>query len=88
MTAVEKLMTYYKNRGVCIFKQAISLPGVAQILGFKSITNPSHRFWLFSRAHKDLAQLFLNQNTGGPSIIFHRFAEAGIVNYKSTLVLY
>lgn len=79
ITAIENLLSYYRARGVCLFKQAISLPGIAQILGFKSIRNPADRFFLFSKGHKDLVDLFLKNNTGGPSIIFCRFAETGII---------
>ena len=71
------MVKYYQDRGLCIFKQSISVPGISQILGFRSITNKEDQFFLFNKKNKDMADLFMKNNTGGPSLIFNRFSEAG-----------
>ena len=45
----------------------ISVPGVAQRLAFKSLTR-ADTFFCFNKKNKDLVDLFLNNNTGGPGI--------------------
>ena len=38
-------------------------------------------FSLFSGKHKDLVQLFLDNNVGGPALIFDRKAVVGMYSY-------
>ena len=40
-------------------------------------------FSLFSGKHKDLVQLFLDNNVGGPALIFDRKAVVGMYSYLS-----
>ncbi|KAL5265864.1 hypothetical protein ACHWQZ_G002033 [Mnemiopsis leidyi] len=74
LEAVENMVEYYEVRGVDIFKEAISVPGVSLRLAFKDV---AENFYLFSKRHCDLVTLFLSQNVGGPALIFDRFQEAG-----------
>ena len=83
--AVENIKKYYSDRHVCMFKQAISVPGIAQRLGFANVTSPTDKFFLFNKRHADLVTLFRNNNTGGPSLIFNRFSEAGSVIFNNFL---
>lgn len=53
-----------------------SVPGVSQRLAFQMVDS-GDTFHLFNRRHKDLVDLFLGNNVGGPAIIFQRFQEAG-----------
>ena len=53
-----------------------SVPGVSQRLAFKTV-EPGDTFHLFNKRNKDLVPLFLDNNVGGPAIIFDRFQEAG-----------
>ena len=50
------------------------MPGISLRLAFKGVTDNFH---LFSRRHSDLVKLFLDQNVGGPALIFQRFQEVG-----------
>ncbi|XP_063687079.1 uncharacterized protein LOC134820563 [Bolinopsis microptera] len=75
LQAIENQTQYYEERGVDIFKQAISVPGVSLRLAFKDVKESFH---LFSKRHSDLVKLFLSQNVGGPALIFDRFQEAGV----------
>ena len=52
------------------------MPGIAERLAFKSL-DESTVFFLFNKRNKDLVDLFLKNNLGGPAIIFSRFAEKG-----------
>lgn len=76
LEATKNLTKYYEDRGVDIMKQAISVPGVSQRLAFNTVTDRSC-FFLFNKRHKDLVKLFFRNNTGGPSLIFNRYMEAG-----------
>ena len=72
--AIKNMTSYYTQRSVDIFKDAISVPGVAQRLAFKSLKFED-TFFLFNKRHKDLVDLFLMNNTGGPALIFDRYQE-------------
>jgi len=52
------------------------VPGIAEWLAFKSL-DPDTTFFLFNKKNSDLVDLFLNNNLGGPALIFKRFAEKG-----------
>lgn len=60
-----------------------SVPGIAERLAFKSL-DQSTVFFLFNKRNKDLVELFLNNNLGGPALIFSRFAEAGKIKTTFT----
>ena len=52
------------------------MPGISQRLAFQQVPE-NDVFYLFNKKNKDLVQLFLKNNVGGPAIIFDRFQEAG-----------
>ncbi len=54
------------------------MPGIAEKLAFKDLNRQEEIFVLFNNKHKDLVKLFLDNNVGGPAIIFDRYAEKGI----------
>jgi hypothetical protein len=74
--AVVKLQNFYKSKNIDIFKSAISVPGIARQLLFESATEQGATFALVDNLNKDLYHSILSNITGGPSIIFHRYAEA------------
>ncbi|KAL5262388.1 hypothetical protein ACHWQZ_G007942 [Mnemiopsis leidyi] len=76
LEAVENMCTYYKTRGVDIFKEAVSVPGVSLRLAFREM-DQQQSFYLFNKRHSDLVDLFLSNNVGGPAIIFDRWQEVG-----------
>ena len=63
------------------------MPGVAERLAYKSL-DKSDVFFLFNKRNKDLVDLFLKNNLGGPALIFSRFAEKGAFFYLSLLTTY
>ena len=58
-----------------MLRQSISIPGVT--LTYLFTTLESGIFSLFDEKNKDLYYLFKKNMVGGPSIIFHRYQEAG-----------
>lgn len=71
--AVSKMLEVYKQRGLDIFKQAISVPGLSRILLFRTAREAGASFPLFGERDRDLHYLFRKNVVGGPSIIFHRY---------------
>ena len=70
--AINKMFQFYRARNLDMFKDAISLPGLA----YKMLMNcPKANFSLFEEEHKHLYYLLKNNIRGGPSIIFNRHQE-------------
>ena len=74
--AVEKMSQFWRERKIDMFKDGISVPGLTLKYLF-SYLSPQTYFSLFDQANSDLYHLIKDNNTGGPSIIFHRYHEAG-----------
>ena len=74
--AVEKMSQLWRERKIHMFKDGISVPGLTLKYLF-SYLSPQTYFSLFDQANSDLYHLIKKNNTGGPSIIFHRYHEAG-----------
>ena len=72
--AIKNLISYYMERNIDVFKDAVSIPGVAQRLAFKSL-NFKDTFYLFNKRHSDLLPLFYSNMVGGPAFIFDRMQE-------------
>ena len=70
--AIESMNEFYKN----FIHQAISIPGVAIIMCFNSITDPPAKFHLFNPKNKDIYHLFKENIIRGPSIIFNRYYKS------------
>ncbi|KAJ8314770.1 hypothetical protein KUTeg_006920 [Tegillarca granosa] len=77
VTAVERLQKFYTQRGIDLFKTAMSAPGIARQMLFKIAKEEGANFSLFSHLDEDLYHMFKNNIVGGPSIIFSRHQEAG-----------
>ena len=76
LEAVEKMSQFWQERKIDMFKDGISVPGLTLKYLF-SYLSPQTYFSLFDQANSDLYHLIKDNNTGGPSIIFHRYHEAG-----------
>ena len=74
--AIEKQMTIYKNVGLDMFRDGISVPGLCMKLLFKRLDSATY-FTLYGERDKDLYHTVKSNVVGGPSIIFHRYHEAG-----------
>ena len=79
--AAERLIEFYHKEKVDILKETITLPGVARKLIYKSVDKDIH-FPLFSKKSKDLYYTFKKNIIGGPSIVFSRYAEAGVTKIR------
>ena len=69
--ALEKMISVYRKKRVDIFKDAISVPGVARILLHRSVPK-NVGFSRFMEASSDIHKTFERNITGGPSIVFQR----------------
>lgn len=70
--AIEKFLHFYFQKGIDVFKTAISVPGIARQLLFKTARDQNANFALFDEGNKDLYQTVKRNIVGGPSIIFTR----------------
>jgi hypothetical protein len=70
--AINKMFVFYREKGLDMFKDAISLPGLAYKM---LLTCTEEKFSLFKEEDKELFYLLKKNIVGGPSIIFHRFHE-------------
>ena len=65
----------YLEKGIDLFKDGISVPGLKMKFLFK--ISPQANFALFGNKDGDLYQTFRENLVGGPSIVFTRYHEAG-----------
>lgn len=70
----------YKDLGIDIWKECLSLPGVTLKFLFSRLheNHPTARFGLFEEKQAKLCQEFVASMTGGLSTIVQRKAEAGV----------
>ena len=74
---VQKLMGFYTERTIDLFKTTISVPGVARALLFRTARENHAHFSLFDNTQQDLYKMFKDNITGGASLVFNRELEAG-----------
>jgi len=72
MEAIDKMCAYFASRGLDLFKDGISLPGLAMKDLF---AHTGTFFTLFKKRDADLYHTMREQIVGGPSIIFNRYQE-------------
>ena len=82
LEALEKQFMFYCQLGVDMFKDGISVPGLTLKYLFKT-TNAN--FTLYDSKNSDLHELVRDNMVGGPSIIFHRYHEAGLTQLRSDI---
>ena len=81
LDAIAKQAAFYHNRQhIDIFKDGISVPGLALSYMFNDIP-PNTFFTVFNETSKDLHHLVKDNIVGGPAIIFHRYHEKGSPKY-------
>ena len=73
--AIQKMKKKYSEKGVDVFKDDISVPGIARKLLFETSENNNTSFSLFDESNKDLYQTIKQNIVGGPSIVFHRYFD-------------
>ena len=74
--AVEKMINFYRERGIDMLTDGISVPGLTLKYLMKSIPN-STNFSLIHNKDADLFQIMKRNLVGGPSIVFTRYHEKG-----------
>ena len=80
LEALDKMSQFWRQYGVDMLKEAISLSGLA--LKFKMSFLKEQGLHLSSFHTGDLSQLFKDNLVGGPAIIFHRHAEKGHIKIR------
>ena len=78
--AVTNLQNFYFEREIDVFKGFFSLPGISRKLLFDST---DANFALFDEKNKDISISMKKSLFGGPSIIFNRWAKAGVTPMKN-----
>jgi len=72
VNALSRLCRFYFEKGIDIFKETISVPGVARKMIFESAQKANASFSLIDEKNADLHHTINNNIVGGPSIIFNR----------------
>ena len=83
LEAVTVQHDFFAKEGIDMFKQCLSLPGLSNRYVFTK--SPLALFTLLGQSDADLHKTIKSQITGGPSIVFHRYAEAGVTKIKEHL---
>ena len=76
LEAVGKMIVFWQERKINMFKDGISVPGLTLKYLFLYLS-PQTYFSLCDKANSDLYRLIRDNNTAGLSIIFHLDHEAG-----------
>ena len=79
--AIQKMLDIKVEDKLDPFKDSVSLPGLTQKYLFQNLDKNDY-FVGFGKEHKHLYKLLRENIIGGPSIIFHRWQEAGITYIK------
>ena len=81
LEAIAKQFTFYCDRGIDMFKDGISVPGLALLYLFNNLPKDTF-FTIFNKTNSDLHHLIKDNIVGGPAIIFHRYHEKGITKIR------
>ena len=77
LQAIARQFAFYQQRGIDIFKQGISVPGLTLLYMFNDLPEKTY-FTIFNEKNKDLQHLVKDHVAGGASLIFHRYHEKGV----------
>jgi G:T-mismatch repair DNA endonuclease (very short patch repair protein) len=83
--ALTRLTDIYFKRNVDIFKESVSVPGIARKLIFRAAKNAKASFSLIDKHNSDLYFLINRNIVGGPSIIFNRFQKKDTTFIRNNL---
>ena len=75
--AINEHMKFFIGKGIDMFKDGMTLPGLTLKLLFEKGAVDTIPYVLFSEADKDVHELVRSNLVGGPSIIFHRHHKSG-----------
>ena len=82
--AVMKMQQFYFDKHIDVFKNTVSVPGIARNLLFRTSKDNNASFALFGHQHKDLYDTTRKGIVGGPSIIFNRYSKVGETCIRSS----
>ena len=81
LEAISKQFTFYRDRGIDMFKDGISVPGLSLLYLFNNLP-PKTFFTVFNHTNSDLHKLVKDNIVGGPAIIFHRYHEKDVTKIR------
>ena len=81
LEAIAKQFAFYHDRGIDMFKDGISVPGLSLLHLFNDLPNDTY-FTVFNRTNSDLHELVKDNIVGGPAIIFHRYHEKNVTRIR------
>ena len=81
LEAIAKQFTFYCDRGIDMFKDGISVPGLSLLYLFNNLP-PKTFFTVFNQTNSDLHKLVKDNIVGGPAIIFHRYHEKDVTKIR------
>ena len=79
LDAIQKMSAYFRSRNLDIFKDGISLPGLAMKDLFTDIGT---FFTLPKKSDSDMYDIVKREMVGGPSLIFHRHQEVDVTKLR------
>ena len=83
LQAIHRQFAFYEQRGIDMFKQGISVPGLTLLYLFNDLPEKTY-FTIFNEKNKDLHQLVKDGIVGCPSIVFQRYHEKGVTKIRQT----
>ena len=81
LESIAKQFAFYHDRGIDMFKDGISVPGLSLLHLFNDLPNDTY-FTVFNRTNSDLHELVKDNIVGGPAIIFHRYHEKNVTRIR------
>ena len=81
LQAIDREFAFYQQRGIDMFKQGISVPGLTLLYLFNDLPEKTY-FTIFNEKNKDLHHLVKDHVVGGASLIFHRYHEKGVTTLR------
>ena len=82
LEAIEKQIEIYKSKDIDMFKDHVSIPGVAVKWKFHELQGTDIDIPLINYNNRDLFHTVKQNIVGGPSIIFNRYHESGITKIR------
>ena len=81
LDAIAKQAAFYLDRHIDMFKDGISVPGLALLYLFNNLPKDTF-FTIFNKTNSDLHHLIKDNIVGGPAIIFHRYHEKNVTRIR------
>ena len=80
--AINQHMKFFSERGIDMFKDGLTLPGLTLKFLFSNMQTGSLPYVLFSESERNIHDLVRANLVGGPSIIFHRHHKIGVTKIR------